>query len=366
MTIHHVAVIGAGVIGLSTAIKAQQKGFQVTIIADALPGDTKSIHYTSPWAGAHHVGYAANDAKAEMEKETFNMFWDMSTPGNEAEGCFMRITQTEYYEGAFPLETNDGGPHPMEALPAFRHLTPNECPHGVTGGVAFTTVSIDTATYLPYLLALFLGKGGKVVRARVQHIDQVLHGAFCTAPHATFLCAGIGARFLGGVEDKDVYPIRGQTVLLRAPWINFGRTQYHANNLDTYIIPRRSGDVIVGGTRTADDWFPYPRPETTADILRRGLALCPELIPPTLRDDKQHQPTVADLEAIVIEPGCGFRPGRHGGIRLELEYRSGAGHEQVPVIHNYGHAGAGYQTSWGSATMALRLFESSKALPPLP
>lgn len=59
------------------------------------------------------------------------------------------------------------------------------------------------------------------------------------------VCAGLGARTLGGVEDENVYPIRGQTVLVRAPWIRFGRTM-SGNGEEavwTYIIPRRSGDV---------------------------------------------------------------------------------------------------------------------------
>jgi hypothetical protein len=33
---------------------------------------------------------------------------------------------------------------------------------------------------------------------------------------------------------------------------------------------------------------------------------------------------------------------RKGGIRVELEKWSNG----VPVVHNYGHAGAGYQSSW--------------------
>jgi hypothetical protein len=58
------------------------------------------------------------------------------------------------------------------------------------------------------------------------------------------VCVGLGARFLGGVEDKDVYPIRGQTVLLRAPWIRFGRSVSNSKEgISTYIIPRPGGDV---------------------------------------------------------------------------------------------------------------------------
>ena len=41
--------------------------------------------------------------------------------------------------------------------------------------------------------------------------------------------------------------------------------------------------VIVGGTKIVDDYYPAPRPETAEDILRRGFELCPELAPPEIR-----------------------------------------------------------------------------------
>ena len=108
---------------------------------------------------------------------------------------------------------------------------------------SYTTVGIDTPTYLPYLLARFLAKGGAVVRSTLQHISQVLEGGLTPfKPDALVVCAGIGARFLGGVEDKDIYPIRGQTVLIRAPWVKFSRVVSGKEEV-TYIIPRRSGDV---------------------------------------------------------------------------------------------------------------------------
>lgn len=40
-----------GVVGLSAAIKIQEHGgYRVTVIGEAIPGDPKSIRYTSPWA----------------------------------------------------------------------------------------------------------------------------------------------------------------------------------------------------------------------------------------------------------------------------------------------------------------------------
>lgn len=104
-----------------------------------------------------------------------------------------------------------------------------------------------------YLLSRFIARGGTVVRGSVQHLQQIAEGgpnAFSfnlagrTVVDAIVVCAGIGARSLGGVEDKDVYPLRGQVVLIRAPWIKFGRTiSNNTTGLWTYVIPRRSGDV---------------------------------------------------------------------------------------------------------------------------
>lgn len=120
-------------------------------------------------------------------------------------------------------------------------------------GISFTTLTIDTPAYCNYLMSRFIAKGGKVVRGAVQHINQILEGG----PHVftpgrarrspidgLVVCPGLGARTLGGVEDENVFPVRGQIVLLRAPWIKFGRTASHgASGLWTYVIPRRSGDV---------------------------------------------------------------------------------------------------------------------------
>jgi glycine/D-amino acid oxidase-like deaminating enzyme len=120
---------------------------------------------------------------------------------------------------------------------------------GNLSAVSFTTVTIDVPVYLNYLLCRFLARGGAIVRGSVQHIDEVIEGGtrgfsrarVHTPVNAVVVCAGLGARTLGGVEDKNVFPLRGQTVLLRAPWIKFGRTITSAGW--SYMIPRRSGDV---------------------------------------------------------------------------------------------------------------------------
>jgi hypothetical protein len=74
-----------GVVGLSTAIKLQEHGgYKVTIVAETLPSDPKSIRYTSHWAvnlspsmeqerlliddmqGAHYLSRGAQDDKKQQ------------------------------------------------------------------------------------------------------------------------------------------------------------------------------------------------------------------------------------------------------------------------------------------------------------
>jgi len=109
--------------------------------------------------------------------------------------------------------------------------------------------------------------------------------------------------------------------------------------------------VLCGGTRVPNDWYfcqstcpflafssyyryPLPRPEITEDILARALKLTPELAPPQAVLDRE--PTIEDLRPIIVEPGCGLRPGRKGGIRIEVEWFDAPTRGKVPVVYNYG------------------------------
>ncbi|KAE9399829.1 DAO-domain-containing protein, partial [Gymnopus androsaceus JB14] len=370
-----------GVIGLSTAISILEsskpdRSYRVTILASRLPTDAKSIEYTSHWAGAHHslrcrrqfnVVFVGTSEQLQIDQETFNTMWALANPENvESEKCFLKVEQTEYYQDEIP----EGKEHHLKWYPDFRilpptSLTPDLRSQGVQSGVMFTTLTIDIKVYLCYLLSRFEKAGGTVVKGTISHLRDV-QTQIESPVDAIVNCTGLGSLSLGGVQDSAMYPLRGQTVLLRAPWIRFGRTISSRDGLWTYIIPRRSGDVIVGGIKVAHDFHPSPRPETTLDILNRALKLCPELVPSeaALIDDNPHpHPSLIDLvKPIIIEEGCGLRPAREGGIRLETQWVDVAAASElkhIPLVHNYGHSGSGFQSSWGSAYRAARLLEKA-------
>ncbi|KAJ7255261.1 D-amino-acid oxidase [Mycena rebaudengoi] len=361
----HVFVVGAGVVGLSTAIKALEAGFRATVFAELFPGDPKSIKYTSAWAAANHISIAAtNTLLHEMEQETLQVFLDLIK--EDPLVPVMMRPQIDYTE-MFGPDVQKQFDHVSGRYSNFRILESQELPQGIVSGVTYSTIFMDVPRYLPYLMNRFLAAGGHAFRVALPSLSSLLSekerpqlmpfapssadSAPPFDPAAVINCTGIGALFLGDVEDKDVYPTRGEVLIIRAPWINRGMSCFHTSHL-SYIIPRQSGDVILGGTFQVDDWHPTSRPETVKEIKELGIKACPELLPADKRDKRD----INDLE--VIEECVGLRPTRKGGIRLETTTLNVDGNT-VPIIHNYGHGGAGYQSSWGSARRAVDLLKST-------
>jgi len=50
----------------------------------------------------------------ELEEETFNVMWELSASGNDAEECFLRIPQMEY------MFVDRPKPEPLEKMPNVR------------------------------------------------------------------------------------------------------------------------------------------------------------------------------------------------------------------------------------------------------
>lgn len=282
------------------------------------------------------------------------MLYDEWKRDREASGL-MRLTQTELWVGSRShLKI-------YERHPDFQVVDPKSLAFSCDHAVRFTSLTVTPAIYLARLWNRLIALGGKVYRVHVPSLDALSTPPFLAyfgrTPRAVFVCVGIGARDLGRVQDMTVFPTRGQVVAVRAPWIRSGTTRQVGSlaggegGSRTYVIPRVTGEVILGGTREVDDWNPYPRPETARDILTRVLEVCPEIVPPN-RDGEG----VDALQDIVIDHLVGFRPSRTEGIRLEREDVA-IGGEKVAVVHNYGHGGAGWQSSWGTAESAVALLD---------
>ncbi|KAF1998616.1 D-amino-acid oxidase-like protein [Amniculicola lignicola CBS 123094] len=346
-------VLGAGVIGLTSALslRDQYPSSPITILATHFPGD-RSINYTSPWAGANWCSFAHDNGPLESyDRTTFHKFSEIVDKYPEA--GIRRMPIWAVFEARLEetgILTEETGKVWYEELAGLRDLTEEEVAscggleEGVEGfGWAYEKAfTVNTQVYLNWLQNRALSKGINTVRRTYPSIKAAL----LDFPSTTLLvnATGLGSLTLEDVKDTTMYPTRGQTVLVSEPKVPIPRMYIRSpGRLDpttTYVFPRPfGGGVILGGSRQEGDWSAEPDMQLAKEIMERCCKLCPALGRPE------------DLQ--IVSHNVGLRPSRKEGTRVEREKKSEWG--GVSVVHCYGHSGAGYQSSWGSAERVVEL-----------
>lgn len=204
-----------------------------------------------------------------------------------------------------------------------------------------------------------------VCRANIKHIDGVAR--MFGGPNCRLVvnCTGMGSKWLGGVMDDNMLPGRGQNVLVRAPAVSQAVVAPgNAPGKSTYIIPRDDGTAILGGLFQPHNWDKKVDDQTTTEILRNCLEICPQLVDKSQGSSYLHPVEAEDIEELrsrIIRVIVGFRPIRQDGPRVEVEQRKQEDGDTITVVHNYGQGGFGYLTSWGYANIAARMLDKAVA-----
>ncbi|KAI9709593.1 MAG: hypothetical protein M1828_002401 [Chrysothrix sp. TS-e1954] len=347
----NIVVLGAGVIGLTTALLLSgDKRNVITIVAKHMPGDY-DIEYASPWAGANYIpSYGKKGTAAEPhERNTWPELERLASEKPEAGVHFQettlynRVKDANSATGDWTKESMSANAWYKDVVPNFRVLSGDDLPDGMDTAICFTSVCINTAIYLPWLVSQCLKNGVVFRRGIVTHIaDAVdLHHTGAKADLAVN-CTGLSSLWLGGVRDSTLTPARGQIVVVRNDPGVMADTSGTDDGPDeiTYMMHRAAGGgCVLGGCYQKGNWESQPDPNLAIRIMKRCVELCPKLT------------NGKGIEALsVIRHGVGLRPLRERGSRVEKERIRG-----LWVVHQYGHGGAGYQSSYGSAKEALKL-----------
>uniref|UniRef100_A0A2K6KM95 D-aspartate oxidase n=4 Tax=Rhinopithecus TaxID=542827 RepID=A0A2K6KM95_RHIBE len=319
-----IAVVGAGVVGLSTAVCISKLVPQcsVTIISDKFTPDT-----TSDVAAGMLIPHTYPDTPIHTQKqwfrETFNHLFAIANSAEAGDAGVHLVSGWQIFQSTPTEEV----PFWADVVLGFRRMTEAELkkfPQYVFGQ-AFTTLKCECPAYLPWLEKRIKGSGGWMLTRRIDDLWE-LHPSFDIVVN----CSGLGSRQLAG--DSKIFPVRGQVLQVQAPWVeHFIRD---GSGL-TYIYPGMS-HVTLGGTRQKGDWNLSPDAENSREILSRCCALEPSL----------HR-------ACNIREKVGLRPYRPG-VRLQTELLARDG-RRLPVVHHYGHGSGGISVHWGTALEAARL-----------
>ncbi len=247
-----VAVIGAGVMGLTLARIVQEAGFPVTIYAKALTPNTTSNIAGGQWSPFGH--YQDNMVTPEWRAQ-FAAALDYSWRR------FQIMVGDDYGIYWLPTYTETGGgppaPSPLDAYhPALRRLTPDEHPFPLAEVTRFDTMYVETGRFLRQLTRDVQLAGG-AIRIR----DFAAPAELAALPERLiFNCTGLGSRALFG--DTGLEPVRGQlAILLPQPEVRYAFTGQAG-----YMFPRADG-IILGGTFERGIWDAVPEPEAIAGIV---------------------------------------------------------------------------------------------------
>jgi D-amino-acid oxidase len=335
--VDRVAVIGAGVSGLTCGVVFAERGYHTAILAKEIGQQT-----TSGAAAALWFPYDAEPAERVIPwaLETYKTLVELSDNSRTGVSMielhqFSRAGEIQIPDWAIPLGASVI-PSGVENGAAGEAATWTGRPKAermgderiksreFTSGYAIKVPLTDTTIYLDYLSARFLKAGGainaNVCFEKLEDVDRKFD--------LVINCTGISARDL--VQDPDLEPHRGQVAIV--PRIENLPCAIVCDDAPLmYAIPRRN-DCVFGGTNDVSSELAAD-PTTTDRIVTECCRV--------LNIEK---PT-------VLTERIGLRPFRKSGVRLERDQLS----DGRTVIHNYGHGGAGFTLSWGCARDVLNL-----------
>ena len=319
-----IAIIGAGVSGLTCGVVFAEHGYRTAILAKEIGQQTTSSVAAAVWF-PYHVEPA--ERVIPLALETYQVLLDLvGVPESGVSMIeshqFLREGEIEIPDWAIPL-----GAQLLSSVATGLRPVRDRAQRGgfsFESGFSLRTPLTDTTIYLDYLAARFRKAGGEIhPNVRFEKLEDV-----DTKFHLVINCAGIGAREL--VQDADLEPHRGQVALV-SKIENLSAAIVCDDEPLMYAIPR-TNDCVFGGTNELSDNL-AAEPATTSRI----VAECSRV----LNID----------EPRVLAERVGLRPFRKPGVRLER----GRLQDGRTIIHNYGHGGAGFTLSWGCAREVLAL-----------
>jgi len=304
-----VVVLGAGVIGLNSALALEEAGHDVQVIAAA-----KGANTTSAAAGAIWYPFKVGPPEKVSKWAGATLRWLVDLASRHPDAGVDVLERTE-------LSDSDRKPWWSDATPGLRRVdaTPAKpLPNGAKHSWTFDAPRCDPPIFLAWLERQLKHP------IRLERITSLADLRKREKPDFIVNSTGLGARAL--TNDSQLQAIYGQTVIVAPGAIDINECMGDERDESRmfYSIPRRA-EVVLGGCAepSADD-----RPTTTTramtdSILSRAAAMGLE-------------------PGAVLRESAGLRPYRPT-VRLERDSADSK------ILHNYGHGGAGYTLCRGCA-----------------
>jgi glycine oxidase len=298
-----VVVVGAGVIGLSVAWRAAQEGLTVAV-CDPEPARGAS------WAAAGMLAPTTEGRWGEGSLQVFSQASAAAWPGYAAaleedsglpvglrrDGTLSVALDADDYralEESFAVQRELGCDVELLTGQECRRLEPSLNPRLAGGVLSPGDHQVDNRALLRALLQAVERRGVELLRSAVREIRQtpqrrvagaVLDDGTELTSGSVVVAAGWRSGHLGGLAQGDVAPVRpvkGQILRLASdpsmPVI--GRAiRATAQGRAVYLVPRASGEVVVGATMEERGADTTVTAGAVYDLLRAAVAVVPEVV----------------------------------------------------------------------------------------
>lgn len=312
----NIAIIGAGISGMSTALLLSKKDHTITIYAKAFSPNITSNRAAAFWFPYHIRNDKRGIQWCRISYEHYKKLAEQKETGISIKKLVKVLRKGVEEEEPIWIDFMPEG--------SLRVMSEDELPGNIAKGYEVTVPLMETQIFLPYLQQQLQLKGVKFFEREIKNFDEL------TNDHDIVInCAALGAREL--CNDNKVIPVRGQVALL-SPINNL--PIYLDNEKPLYVVPRKDA-IIIGGTYEERIETETTEPATIERLLDNAYEVFPEL--------KQQQ---------VIGGWAGLRPYR-SEVRVEHE-------ERTNIVHNYGHGGSGFTLSFGCAEEVVNIVEKIK------
>lgn len=321
-----VVVAGAGVVGLLSAHALAHRGHAVEVLTRDHPLAT-----TSATAGASFKPRLVDDSPdlAPLLRASRDVLVDWTRSGFAGAVAIRRhrhVVATAGERLDVPYLSH------MDEVRWSRRADGDTLPGNARLAVGFTTWFFDVGLTLRALVDHLGADHDVTITAHsIDRLDR-LREAGEVVVNATGLAAG------PLVGDRAMEAVRGQVVHVRSPHLSDWDPDRSVSVDGAYLYPRPDG-VLVGGTAEWGEVDTSPDAALARRLVEAAVPLAPGL------------GEVGDAD---LEPVVGLRPYRHGGVRLGRGRDVGG----VPVVHAYGHGGAGWTLGPGTAERVADLVDA--------
>ncbi|XP_027198963.1 D-aspartate oxidase-like [Dermatophagoides pteronyssinus] len=322
-----ICVIGAGVVGLSTALKILSTipSVRVTIVADKFLDNTLSFGAGGFFRPEINIGRDRQSIE-QWASDSYEYYSFLASNEPESGNSFISGYQLSTYSAeSMQNELVTKLTNSVQVMSDDERL--KLFPEKFKYGIKWTSIITDPRHYLPYMQRKIENLGGTFVERHIDSFDEL------SEYDVIVNCTGLQAAKLA--NDFRLIPVRGQAFKVVAPWI---KHFYFADG--AYVLPGRDY-VTVGGIKEFGSSNMAISQLDSFSIWKR----CTEMVPSLQK-------------AEIAFEWVGLRPHRQP-VRVEHEcYRLSDGTVR-DIVHNYGHGAHGITLSWGTATEATDLIRDS-------